>query len=86
LANRPPTSYVFKRPEFIEYFNHATPVMELGRLNIGAGGGGVSAVLLPVGQLRGVACRRRVSGQEAEARARELVPEHAALHGTPPDT
>jgi hypothetical protein len=31
-------SYVFKRPAFIEYFNLATPVGELGRLNIGAHG------------------------------------------------
>lgn len=28
-------SYVFNRPAFIEYFNLATPVGELGRLNIG---------------------------------------------------
>lgn len=28
-------SYVFQRPAFIEYFNLATPVGELGRLNIG---------------------------------------------------
>lgn len=32
-------SYVFKRPAFIEYFNLATPVGELGRLNIGEAGG-----------------------------------------------
>lgn len=29
-------SYVFQRPEFVEYFNLATPAQELGRLNIGS--------------------------------------------------
>ncbi|GBF96435.1 phosphoenolpyruvate carboxylase [Raphidocelis subcapitata] len=29
-------SFVFRRPEFVEYFNHATPAQELGRLNIGS--------------------------------------------------
>lgn len=42
-------SYVFKRPAFIEYFNLATPVGELGRLNIGDPRIGGVACCLTVG-------------------------------------